>query len=374
MQWFNIGKIQRQRGSENPNNSFNPMMNIQLITDLSKIDTRAWTAFVMDHPDGSVFHLPVVYEIYKETPGNYPVLLLATNQNNKIKGLILVAVISDFGKWNTIFNSRAIIYAGPLIENDLEDKATLLDQLLTHLISYLKKRSLFIEFRNFSDFNEFKEVYSKNRFVFRPWLNFTLNSINLPDFINRFSTSKKRQVIKSIKAGAIVRPVESMSEVETVYQHLTDLYKNKIKKPLPPLEFFRNIYSLATIKNEGVILVVVFNNMIVGGMVAMITPGKTLYEWYIFGLDKNFKMIHPSVMATWGGIDYGSKHGLKKFDFMGIGQPDSDYGVRDFKMRFGGELHTFGRFIRINNRFLFNIAKFGFNLQASLRKGINHLK
>jgi len=73
-------------------------------------------------------------------------------------------------------------------------------------------------------------------------------------------------------------------------------------------------------------------------------------------------------MATWAAIDYALKNNIKAFDFMGVGVPDKDYGVRDFKAKFGGEQVNYGRFGRINNKFLYAITEIGFNLLALLRR------
>lgn len=62
-------------------------------------------------------------------------------------------------------------------------------------------------------------------------------------------------------------------------------------------------------------------------------------------------------MATYAAIEYGLKNHLKIFDFMGAGKPSEDYGVRDFKGKFGGELVEHGRFIKINNALLFNFRR-----------------
>ena len=52
---------------------------------------------------------------------------------------------------------------------------------------------------------------------------------------------------------------------------------------------------------------------------------------------------------------------------MGVGKPDQEYGVRDFKARFGGELVNYGRLTRINNPFLYSLAEFGYNVLALLK-------
>jgi len=99
-----------------------------------------------------------------------------------------------------------------------------------------------------------------------------------------------------------------------------------------------------------------------------VLPGKVIYEWYICGLDAEFKNVYPSILATWAAIDYANKNNIQMFDFMGVGVPGKDYGVREFKSKFGGEMVNFGRFGRVNNKFLYGITEMGFNLLALLKK------
>ena len=99
-----------------------------------------------------------------------------------------------------------------------------------------------------------------------------------------------------------------------------------------------------------------------------ILEGKTVYEFYICGLDDEYKEQYPSAMATWAAIEYAYQNNIIVLDFMGAGKPDEQYGVREFKARFGGELVEYGRFIKINNHFLYKLGKFGLKLKrASIR-------
>ena len=56
-----------------------------------------------------------------------------------------------------------------------------------------------------------------------------------------------------------------------------------------------------------------------------------------------------------GLIDYATKNNFQMFDFLGAGSPNKNYGVREFKSKFGGELLNHGRFIRINKKYLYKI-------------------
>ena len=67
-------------------------------------------------------------------------------------------------------------------------------------------------------------------------------------------------------------------------------------------------------------------------------------------------------------IEYANKNNIPLFDFMGAGKPDEQYGVRDFKARFGGELVEYGRFLKINNPFLYAIGRFGIKLAGGFKR------
>ena len=47
---------------------------------------------------------------------------------------------------------------------------------------------------------------------------------------------------------------------------------------------------------------------------------------------------------------------------MGAGKPDKAYGVRNYKLAFGGDLAEHGRFINILNPILYKLGKIGIKL------------
>lgn len=85
---------------------------------------------------------------------------------------------------------------------------------------------------------------------------------------------------------------------------------------------------------------------IMGGMF-VVKDEKRVYEWYVVG----------TVPVTYAGLRYAVETGREVFDFMGAGEPGKPYGVRDFKMQFGGELKELGRWIRVCKRGYYNLGK-----------------
>ncbi len=181
---------------------------------------------------------------------------------------------------------------------------------------------------------------------------------------NNLNTNRKRQIKKAIKLGVVTEEAKTENDVKEFYAILKDLYKTKIRKPLFSLEFFQKFIG----SSVGKILLVKFENKIIGGIASPVLPGSAIYELYICGLDQEYKECCPSVMATYAAMEYGYKNGLNRFDFMGAGKPEEDYGVRDFKEKFGGEMVEYGRFIKVKNIFLFNLGKFAMSVLAG-KKG-----
>ncbi|MFP4064361.1 MAG: hypothetical protein ACLFS0_02505 [Bacteroidales bacterium] len=118
------------------------------------------------------------------------------------------------------------------------------------------------------------------------------------------------------------------------------------------------------------ILLVTHENKVIGGIACPVTPGKAMYEWYVCGLDRQYKAkgIYPSVLVTWAAISHAAKTQIPCFDFMGMGNPEEPYGVRDFKARFGGNWVNHGRYARVNQKLMYSVAELGFNVWALLRR------
>lgn len=68
-----------------------------------------------------------------------------------------------------------------------------------------------------------------------------------------------------------------------------------------------------------------------------------------------------------GVIDFAIEHELKMVDFMGAGKPDSEYGVRDFKLQFGGDLVEHGRFKYICKPMLYKMGVLGLKILAKIK-------
>jgi lipid II:glycine glycyltransferase (peptidoglycan interpeptide bridge formation enzyme) len=68
----------------------------------------------------------------------------------------------------------------------------------------------------------------------------------------------------------------------------------------------------------------------------------------------------------WHILEWGAKNGYRVYDFGGAGRSDEEYGVRDFKAKFGGELVSFGRNAHIHSSTRLAISKAGYEAYRTL--------
>jgi hypothetical protein len=384
---------------------------LTLLTNPVQITASGWSEFVMRHPEGSIFQSPDMYDFFRAVPRFDPEVIGVGSDSGQLIGILLAVTIREMKGPLSFFSARTVVYGGPLIADDVENRNEIAGMLLKGLKQAVSGRSIFIQFRNFFSMEPLSVVFEEKGFHLRDRLNRIVDTSDRERMIRNMSESRWRQIRKGLGIQSAVGSRQSavssqqsgvgsqimepgtrnpepetrnpepgilthariivpsdISQVREFYDILFHLYRYKIKKPLPPWEFFEQFYIFSREGKLGAILLVEYKGKIIGGILSPVTPGKTIYEWYVCGLDQEYREVHPSVLATWAAMDHACEHSIPKFDFMGLGIPNRDYGVREFKSRFGGEMVNYGRFAMVNNRFFYFIAETGYNFLSLFRK------
>jgi len=325
------------------------------VLDEKNINFEKWEEFVFNHPDGNFFQSVKAYRFFKSVDNHKP-FVFAVEETDVMLGVLSGVIVSNGVGIKKYFSRRLIIWGGPLILNKLQlkERKEIVNLLLNKLDKYCSKEAIYIEFRNIFDMTDYKEVFTNNNYKYVEHMNFKVELKSYDENIEGLKKDKRYELKKSLGNGAVIKIAEKIEEIEMFYFILRELYEKKIKKPLNNLNFFINFFNY----NVGIVLLIMYRNEIVGGVVCPIYKDN-IYEWYEVGKLKINDKIYPNIVATWAPIDYGIKNGLKNYDMMGAGKPDEDYGVREFKSKFGGKLVEYGRFERINNNMLMKIGKLG---------------
>lgn len=320
---------------------------MKLLTNL-EIDIVAWQALIDSSSYATWFQTREAYEFYASVPEEMMPFAVGVTEDEQLMGVVVGYSTQEQNPIKQLFTCRSIIVGGPLLHEHISDCA--LSALLL-AVKRVTSDSIFVETRNFHDYSRWKTVFAACGFAYQPHLN-----IQVPcDAAHAMSEQRQRQVKKAIKNGATIVQATSEKEIHDWYQILQQLYRTKVRTPLFTKDFFLRFYR----ENRGIYLLVKYQDKVIGGMMCPILNTKAIYEWYVCGMDEEYRELYPSVMATHAAIEYAKAQGIAMLDFMGAGQPNVPYGVRDFKMEFGGELVGYGRFLCVRKPLLYAIGKLG---------------
>lgn len=371
------------------------------ILTYNEIDKHQWRTLVEQSSYATWFQTPEAYDFYMSVPEEMMPFVIGVSEckvegveckgtensgaelqastpytlhhTPSLKGVVVGYITRARNPLTQFFTRRAIIIGGPLLAEDISDEALaeLLKAVKECKVESVKCKGtkngkaeplastpytlhttpIYIETRNLHDYSRWKSVFEANGFSYQPHLNIQV-ACNAQ---HQMSEQRQRQVKKAIKNGAEICEASSEQEIRDWYQILRQLYRQKVRTPLWSEEFFLQFYR----NGVGKYLLVKFNGKVIGGMMCPVFNNKAIYEWYVCGLDEEYRELYPSVMATYATIEYAKKQNIEMFDFMGAGKPDIPYGVRDFKMEFGGEQVEHGRYVCVHKPVLYRIGKWG---------------
>lgn len=298
--------------------------------------------FLLQHSDyANYFQSPEYYD-FLTTQSTVEPFCLAVYDEGQPMALLCGYVQANGNRLKAYFSRRAVAQGGVLMNRTATDEH--LKCLLDGLRKLLEGRIIFLEIRNFLDYTALKVPMAELGFRYLPHYDIHVPIGSREEVMNRMDEPKRRQIKKAYAQGENWRATRSKEDLRAFYQLLHRLYRTKVHRPLFPLDFFERL--LAT-ENAYLLVTMDAGGTITGGMFCMGYERKVLYEWFVCG----------DVMATWAGLDFAAQNGFALFDFMGAGVPGVAYSVRDFKMRFGGMLCEYGRFLFVARPFLYRLGE-----------------
>ena len=350
-----------------------------------QIDRAEWSRLVQTSTTGTWFQTPEAYEFFASQPELFNPFCVAIYNDaslseaqhsinpslQTLRAVCVGYVTREKSAIKQFFTRRAIIIGGPALADDAssEEVEALMIAVknlsFTHsLIHSFIHSPIYIETRNFNDYSRWKEAFGKAGFEYQPHLNFHVHTDQPWEAIeNNIGKHRKKYIRLSFRDGATIEENPSIEQVRAYYDILLDLYRTKVKMSLQPWTFFEKLYHSDNCKY----LLVLYDGQVVGGSICMLLPGHGVYEWYACGKDGVYRNIHPSSVTKYAGMKYACDNGYAVFDMMGAGKPDEEYGVRDFKAEFGGELVEHGRFLCITKPLLYKVGIIGVTILKKLK-------
>ena len=317
---------------------------------MNEINRGKWLDFVAGHDYGSFFHTPEAFSLY-QTLGEAGVIAML-DEAGDVHG-VCVYFRQRFGPsfLGKLF-TRTIVYGNiPVSNRSIDLTGTILESLNTK-----SKNSVYIEIRNLQPSQE-NDIYNLQGFLYKPHLNIVnhLESTQA-ELFEKLTSSRQRGVKKAMKFNFSFDCLQEPSEELLLngYELIKSTY-HRIKLPYPGIESFQFINTglpgesrlFFTLKDE--------NEELCAFLVGFVFR-KSFYGYYMGSkTDSEFLNKRPLDLFYWEIIKSLNEKGFQKFDWMGAGAPDEDYGVRDFKKQYGGELIETGRYVRINKPFRYRL-------------------
>jgi serine/alanine adding enzyme len=325
-------------------------------------DREKWTGFVQSHPHGNIFQTPEMYDVYLGTKHYEPVFVLLEKEG-EILGLLLAVIQKSFGGIPGRATARAIVWGGPLVNSTDTDA---LEKILKEYNKAIANKAVYTQFRNlWSWTGSEKEIFRKNGFRFEDHLDI-IHDLTVPpeEQMMKMHQGRRKNIRRAMKLNLVFSEVTSGPEFDESLRLVRENYR-RIKLPFPDMSHFREAFRILGGKGNLRTFVLKDQEEIIG--VRMVLCYKDLiYDWYAGSSDDHLDK-YPNDYLPWKVMEWGNANNYRTFDFGGAGKPDEKYGVRDYKIKFGGETENYGRMEHIHNKMLYMTGTLGIKVYKLIK-------
>ncbi|HSB66940.1 MAG TPA: GNAT family N-acetyltransferase, partial [Anaerolineales bacterium] len=311
------------------------------------------------HPEGNIFHTPEMFQVFSHAKGYRPELRAAV-QNNQVQALLLpVQVTLQNGPFRRL-TTRSIVYGSTLCTPDMAGKEALI-ALLKNYTESAGRRSLFIELRHLSDQGAYQSVFNQCGFEYQEHLNYLIDlDSSTEEIFNRIGARTRKHIRRELRKGKItIEEVQHCDQITTFYELLKKSYL-EAHIPLADISLFTAAFDVLHPKNMVKFWLVRIDDTYIASSMELIYKD-VIYGWY-GGVDRTYSSSTPNELLTWHILKWGAENGFRIYDFGGAGLPDEEYGVREFKAKFGGRLVSHGRNLYVHSPGLLRLSTFGFRV------------
>ncbi|MCK4949698.1 MAG: GNAT family N-acetyltransferase [Thermoplasmata archaeon] len=305
----------------------------------TEVDGTQWRDFVNQSPRGNIFQTPEMADVYKDTLSYDPVSLFAL-EKGEIQGLALAHLIWNGKGMMKKFSTRCILQGGPICRSAEVGRA-----LLGRLDELVRRRALYSEIRNLWEFEDPFSQFKSTGYVFEPHMNYLLDlRVGEEGLWLAIAKGRRRGVRKGEKAGLEFSELSDKEQLPVFYKILEETYSD-VRIPLADKSLFTAAYKNLNPLQEAKFFLCHTGGEPIACRVVLIHK-KTMYDWYA-GFLRDQRTTRPNDFLVWNILKWGVKNGYEVFDFGGAGSPKEEYGPREFKRSFGGELVEPGRLKKV---------------------------
>ena len=296
-------------------------------------------------PEQSLSNSSELFQVYGQTPGYTPILVVASIDETPIAKLQAV-IRRSVRIFPPSLIKRCEIFGIGEYFNDTYSQEELFGLMLEHLTNEVLKDCFLIEFRNLPTALFGYKHFRRNGYFPINWIR-VYNSLHNLSPEERLESQRKRQINRSFKYGVTLQEVQTEEDKKTFLQLLKLHYSSKLRKHFPDTKLFQLLTQGSTTGNISRIFTVKYKNRIIGGSFCMYSCDRA-YLCFSFGLRKTFAWLHPNTMAIWAALIDAYQRGYPHFEFIDAGLPFQKVGYRNFILSFGGKQVSTRRWFRFH--------------------------
>jgi serine/alanine adding enzyme len=321
------------------------------------LEETSWRRFIDEHPESNVFHTPEMFHVFARTKGHRPTLWAVTDGGARVSALLLPVQITLINRLRRL-TTRAVVYGSVLYAPGPKGREALALLVRTYT-EQVDGTPLFTELRNLSNLGAVQPILREHGFVYEDYLNYLIDLNRAPEAIlQSIGRRTRKNIRRGLRQGeVIVEEVEERGQMAACYDLLRQTYR-AAKVPLADRSLFEAAFDVLYPKGMVRFTLARVDQTPAATSVELLYKD-VVYGWY-GGVERAYSSYIPNELLTWHILQWGAESGYRLYDFGGAGKPDEEYGVRDFKAKFGGELVCYGRNTCVRAPALLRLSQWGY--------------
>jgi serine/alanine adding enzyme len=327
------------------------------------LGVEAWRSFVQEHPQGGVFHTPEMFTVFSRAKAHRPDLWAICEGKDVLAVLLPVNITLIDGLLRSL-TTRAVVYGSVLCAPNTQGRAAL-SQLLSAYKRGVDPGVLFTELRNLSDLAELQPTLKQYGFEYKDHLNYLIDLARpAAAVLQGISRRTRKRIRQGLRNGEVaIEEAQRRAQVTLCYDLLRKSYA-AAGMPLADRSLFDAAFDVLHPRGMIKFLLAYVDRQCVAGSVELLYKD-CIYGWYS-GVDRAYSSYVPNEMLMWCILEWGAQNGYRTYDFGGAGKPGEEYGVRDFKAKFGGDLVCYGRNTCVHAPLRLAAGRIGYGLYRRL--------
>ncbi len=336
-------------------------MALKVITDTDKIDRQVWADFVNNHPDGSVFQMPWMFDLHRLTNGQRPIGFFAFD-GTRMVGVMLAVIFRNAVFPMSWFTRRQIVFGGPLVEEN--DRGVLL-AVLEAMVKGNGSQVVFSEIRNLRLGLSLKPVFEDAGFYYESYLSIGVDMNRKSGELWESLSPERRTNIE--RMGTVlytIRDMRGAEDMKGVWKILRCSVGRK-GRPVHHRSMFKVLEELEMLQPYVKIKGLELQDRLKAVIIVLKFKRKA-YVW-LEGecLGASFKWIYDGFL--WNVFQELESEGIRYVDLGSGGRPGKDFFTRQYKKSYGGMIKETGRYIFVHNWFLWNLGRIFYRWYKRIR-------